>query len=367
MAEVMLFACIEKNIGDDLFVYIVCNRYPDSQFTITSDADYGDIAELENLKFSRELKRWLWASSIGEKNILKRIIGIILEKVFELKIKKCETAVYIVGNAFKNLDYIGKSQTRWIRERVKLTEYFYLMSTNFGPFADERWVNDCSEVFMKMTDVCFRDKESYSYFANLDNVRCAPDAVFSLGKRVNIPQKILLMSVIDFSLKDRNKKLHSRAGIYEEKMLEIAEGYISEGYKIILLNSNSNQDRDASRRIGYNVIKKENIQIIDYDGNLESIFNLFESAELVIATRLHTIVLAFLYGIPVIPIEYDIKVTNLLNMCGFDGYKASPEDMDKLSYSFVKKKFSEYSFVLPNEIIERAEAQFERLDKQLKI
>ena len=48
-----LFACIEKNIGDDLFVKIICDRYPDTDFVITSKAQYGSLKEISNLHFSK--------------------------------------------------------------------------------------------------------------------------------------------------------------------------------------------------------------------------------------------------------------------------------------------------------------------------
>lgn len=367
MKDVWLFACIEKNIGDDLFVYTISKRYPDIQFTITSDADYGSLSELKNLVFSDDLKRWIWASSIGENSIAKRMVGYVLQKVFEFKIKKKDIAVYIVGNAFKNLNYVGKFQTRWIKERLKLADEFYLLSTNFGPFNDNRWVLDCSGVFSEMADVCFRDKDSFAYFKNIKCVRYAPDAVFCLGKKKNKAKKMLLISVIDFSFDIRGDELRKKTMLYEEKMVDIANGYISDGYEVIFLNSNKNQDQIASERIIQKIMIKKNIRVINYDGDLTVVFDLYKNAGSIIATRLHTIVLAFLYGIPVIPIEYDIKVTNLLKMCRFKGCSISLDDLEILNYDFVKRVLLEYTFVLSDEIIEKANEQFECLDKKLKI
>jgi colanic acid/amylovoran biosynthesis protein len=365
MNKVLLFACVEKNIGDDMFVYLVSKRYPNTELLITSDANYGSLAKLSNLKFSVQMKKWIWASSIGEKSRVKRMIGALLQKIYETELKNCLLAVYIVGNAFKNTNYIGKVQTRWIKERVKLTSSFYLLSTNFGPFYDNRWIQDCTEVFADMKDVCFRDQESFSYFKQLDCARCEPDAVFSLGKQKNSAEKILLISVLDFAFSVRNEKLHEKAELYEKKMAEIANGYILEGYKVVLLNSNVAQDIKASENIISQIKNQKMAEIVNYVGDLDVIFELYEHVEAVVATRLHTIVLAFLYGIPVIPIEYDIKVTNLLKMCGFDGCSIGLDNIDMIDYKFIKQTLSEYTFVLPDEIIRRSNEQFKKLDEKL--
>ena len=47
--NIILLACIEKNIGDDLFVYVICKRYKNCNFIINNDAKYGDLIKLENL------------------------------------------------------------------------------------------------------------------------------------------------------------------------------------------------------------------------------------------------------------------------------------------------------------------------------
>ena len=88
--------------------------------------------------------------------------------------------IYIVGNAFKNKDYKGPEQLMWLRDRERIAKYFYLLSTNFGPYKDSRWKNDCLNEFKKMTDVCFRDFHSYKLFRDDVLIRYSPDAVLTL-------------------------------------------------------------------------------------------------------------------------------------------------------------------------------------------
>ena len=332
------------------------------KFFVTADANYGSLAKIPNLYFDVELKKWLWASSIGSRSKAKRIIGKFLQAYYKMLLGKYNTAVYIVGNAFKNPDYRGPQQIDWLRNRVRLAERFYLVSTNFGPFNDSRWVNDCASVFSDITDICFRDEKSYQYFSNMSNTRFAPDAVFSLGKQTSKKEKSIIISVLDFAIAQRDEKLRANAGVYEKCMAQIANEYLKNGYSVVLLNSNTEQDRPACSRIVGQIRSKENIKVINYQGNLDEIFEIYSRASFVIATRLHTVVLALLYDLPVLPILYDIKVDNLLSTIGFTGKSILIEELESLSYNRTQDIFHSYRFSLSDKVIEDAQEQFRKLD-----
>ena len=174
-----IFGCIEKNIGDDLFIYTVCNRYPGVRFIISDSAKYLVVNNIKNLEYSKDLRKWLDYSIIETNNPFKKLVALISEYRYRLRLKKRDS-VYIVGNAFKNMNYKGRHQLDWLVKRIELSKNFYLLSTNYGPANNVKWKDDCAEVFKKMSDVCFRDKDSYDLFKEMKNVRYAPDAVISL-------------------------------------------------------------------------------------------------------------------------------------------------------------------------------------------
>lgn len=365
--EVYLFACIEKNIGDDLFIYAVTSRYPNANFIISSSADYLKINNISNLKYSNKLRLWLKFANNESNNIIKRVIKTILEKIFRIPLKKLNS-IYIVGNAFKNNNYKGHYQINWILNRIKLSKKFFLISTNYGPANSDNWRIDCNKAFSKMTDVCFRDIKSYELFGNLKNVRYAPDAVLSIkiNNKKGQPKDYIIISIIDCSFNDRSNSLKQCAQKYEEKMVEIINGMSNIGTKIILLNSNMNQDEPASIRI-YDKCKNKNmIFIYNYDGNIKKIFDLYSGAKAIIATRLHTIILGWLYNIPVIPIIYDIKVENLLNSYEFNSTALKIDDLKNLNPILINRIINDYSFKLSKKIIEGSNNQFKEIDKLLK-
>ena len=364
--KVYLFACIEKNIGDDLFVEILCRRYPNVEFIITSRAEYGSLKRLPNLRFSDNLEKWSRASTRGQRSAVKAFAAKIIQSCYRLALPRCKVGVSIVGNAFKNKEYTGWTQSRWIRERVGLVKSFYLMSTNFGPYTDENWKKDFDKIFASMSDVCFRDHYSYDLFSHLPNVRFAPDAVISMGKqnRTKTDSKNVIISLIDCSFGARGEELKKAAASYESKMCELICRLTGSGYNVTLLNSNTEQDRPACDRI-LKSCSSDGLRVVDYDGDTEKVMELYRTSDYVIATRLHTIVLAWLFGIPVVPIVYDIKVNNLLDACNFTGRRFMITESEKLSCDSIIDAMNQYDFVLSEEIIALSELQFKALDREL--
>ena len=354
--KIILFACVEKNIGDDLFIYTVCNRYKDTQFLITNSAEYGDLKKIDNLRFSKLLNYWDRFSdntcNSNVKNIFKKFILTFLK----LLIGRNNTSIYIVGNAFKNMNYTGKKQTYWLKSRLKLSKNFYLLSTNFGPYNDDRWKQDCGELFNNMTDVCFRDKYSSYLFKDLKNVRYAPDAVLSMNVSCNSCEKnTVIISMIDCALEIRGEKINKIHEIYEKRLAEITDMFAKKGLAIVLLTSNNDQDFPAAKRIFDQSNYKDQIQIFKYQGNFLDVFSLYQNAKYCIATRLHTIILAWKFQIPVIPIIYDIN---------FEDLTIDLFSIEKLDIKNIEISLNNYSFNKDN-IESASNYQFEMLDQLL--
>lgn len=365
----LLFACIEKNIGDDLFIETLCARYPNIRFVISSDAKYGSLEQIPNLRFSHLLKLWLLFNDRSSSKTWKKIITWFCRNLLDFIIGDYRVAVYIVGNAFKNTDYIGYEQSSWFANRLKLAKHFYILSTNFGPYNDNRWFYDMHELFSLAEDICFRDKDSYLLFRDLKNVRYAPDAVLSSNRRGGLcdsDSKLLLMSVIDCAFGNRGPLLPSLAMDYEKKMIEIIRYFEKLEYEVVLINSNTIQDSPASKRIMNSFTDSPFVSLFNYDGNINTVEDLYKRASAVVATRLHAIILAWLYRVPVFPISYDQKIENLLDSYEYTGDFVRISDIDNLSLPRLLMALDrgiDDCFV--NRISREAQLQFKALDKEL--
>ena len=356
--KMYLFACIEKNIGDDLFIYCVCKRYPFIDFIISDQANYMKINNISNLRYSKKLKNWIRFANSDPNSIIKSIIVRFLENIFKFKLKKLDS-IYIVGNAFKNMNYKGEKQLFWLKRRVNLSNKFFLLSTNYGPSNNDKWIDDCKNVFKTIDDVCLRDRKSFELFKDLPNVRYAPDAVIScVLPEYNKNDNYIVISIIDCLLNERSEKLKKTALDYEKKMSSIINSFTKNNYNIVLLNSNSLQDNPASQRILKMCNDMDKIKIINYNGNLKEVFNIFENAKAILATRLHTIILGWLYNIPTIPIVYDIKVKYLLESYEFNNANFDINDLKDLNYNKILNIINNYEFSLNSNLIVASNEQF---------
>ena len=365
--KVFLFACIEKNIGDDIFVKLVCDRYPETTFVITEKARYGSLSRIDNLEFSADLQKWLWTCGIGPRSACKSVVGHLLGRYYRLRMPRCRCAIHIVGNTFKNRAYEGWFQSRWVREQIRLVKEYFLVSTNFGPYTDPRWRDDFARIFPRMKDVCFRDKRSFELFKELPSVRYAPDAVLSLGRQEHFENRnTVVISVIDCAMTERGADLNESAQTYEVLMAACAERYACQGKKVVLLNANAQQDGPAAERILKRCKNQENIRICSYEGDLETVFTLYASAQKVIGTRLHTIILAWLFDVPVVPIVYDIKVKSILQAYDFPEPQYDICDLGSVRAEKIEQDLSRYKYKVPDSLIRQAGEQFKRFDEALQ-
>ena len=85
------------------------------------------------------------------------------------------------------------------------------------------------------------------------------------------------------------------------------------------------------------------------------------------ATRLHTIVLAWLHNLPVVPIVYDIKVENLLATCGFSGKQYDIYNLDEVTAEDIFSALKQYDFTLPEDVLKASQLQFREIDKALSL
>lgn len=369
--KVLLFACIEKNIGDDLFIHCICSRYSKIDFYIDSKAKYGDLREISNLHFSRIFRIWNVLSNTSSSKQVINLLVHFCKKIMDCLLIHKRVGVYIVGNAFKNEEYVGKIQTEWLRNRIQLVDEFYLLSTNFGPYRDERWRRDCQEVFSNMKDVCFREEDSCKLFPGITNVRYAPDAVFSLGSlKGNKKGNTAIISMIDCNRYEANRKdgLHILTEYYEKKLSEIADHLQEKKYEVILLTSNDNQDKLSADRIYKYCRYNDRVKAFHYTGNYKAVLKLYQDTKLVIGTRLHTIILAFLYNIPVFPVIYDIKVRNILESYNFTGKSIEIQKINEVDVKGLIKYLREQykAEINVEKCVELSEGQFFYLDQELK-
>ncbi|MGM0874211.1 MAG: polysaccharide pyruvyl transferase family protein [Bacillota bacterium] len=363
MKKVMLYAYTNFNLGDDLFIKIICERYPNTKFVLSAPRKYKvSFKKIKNLScYSYDSK-------------FSRLINSIFRKLFKVNnisekmiIKSCDAGVHIGGSVFIQND----NWQEYFEKNTKLKKIknkpFYLLGTNFGPYYEKEYYNKHKEIFREYTDICFREKYSYEMFKDLPNVRMADDIIFQIKRDNNNIQESensIVISVIKPSIR---KYLSDYDEIYYKKIKEIAIHFIGKGLNVNFVSFCENEgDNEAIDNI-VNLIPKEYLDKVTkhyYALNIDETLKLIAASKFVVATRFHSMILGWVYNKPVLPIIYSKKMTNVIEDVGFNGFYADIKNISTISpnkvYECMYTNIIDVSKQKTN-----AEKHFEKLDEYL--
>ena len=337
--KVYIDAYLARNLGDDLFVNILTNRYKNHKFLAISNGikEYN----LKNLK-------------VLSNPYLFRIL-----KKFELEkyvANRCDLVVSIGGSMYmENNDStrdfsLGKNK-------------HYILGINFGPYKTQEYYNNLYKVFEKAEDVCFREKYSYELFKNLPNVRYSSDIVFGMNtQNIKITnRKRAIISIISCKYKFGNDKYTEN---YEKKVIELIEFLLKKGYEICLMSfCKKEKDEEAIEQILNKLDEKtkNKVEKYYYNGNIEEAISVLADSSLIVGSRFHANIIGLVLGKTIIPIIYSSKVLNTLeniktDIKTIDIREISKFDINEITDEDLIKKID------VKKQKEEAKKQFEKLD-----
>lgn len=313
--RVLLKAYTQLNVGDDLFIDIIARRYPRAEFMLAGETNgrYALFAAARaNLRefcghtlFYRAARR-LGRVPFAEKSILRA----------------SDAVVYIGGSIF-----MENTKDRYLENAMLAeTEYcakrkipYHILSCNFGPYKTEKYKERMRTCFERCAEVCFRDRVSYDMFSDMPNVRCAPDAVFSFD--MEKPQvRGDVLGVVPISYENR-----AEGAEYGKRYIKTAAEYIRRhledgGRAEIFCFCAFEGDADAAEAIIAELGDMGgSVSVRVYDGELYDFLKEYLSCGRIFASRFHAIMLAIMYGIPLIPHIYSKKTENVLRDMGIYG------------------------------------------------
>lgn len=360
----------ELNLGDDLFLKIILDRYPHTRFYLNAGSEYKDI-----FKNNSNLTVF---SSINKVSLYKRGVNFIIRKFWPSKyrdtlvktIKKNNEAYFNNTDAFVSIGGSIFMQPKilpyyYCIEYYKLINLYYkqnpkfYIGCNFGPFLDNNFKEEYESIFKKATDVCFREDYSKKLFNNLTNVRYKPDVVFGLNVNKSDKEK----KSVGFSIISARGAIDSEE--YIHKYAELISYYQRKGYKIYLFSFCKKEgDEETINNILKLLDKKDNINSVFYRGNIESFLKIYSSVEQVYCGRFHSMILSMLYSQKIYPVIYSDKMTNVLKDISYKGDVVFMKDFHLLDPKHLFETINSNSYDIDNEAKE-AVKQFEILDKHL--
>lgn len=365
MAKKMLvYAYYARNIGDDLFLKVLFDRYPDTSWDLlTANRNYKDIFKnYHNVNIIYSYREVV----AGDRkfNLFFKL------NEFLFNFKKYDGFIIIGGSLFIQ----SPAWQMKLEEREYLLKVFkragkkaYLLGANFGPFKDDNYVGYYRNLFATFDDVCFRDTYSYELFKNLPNVRLAPDVVFNL----KVDDQAKKEKTIGFSLIDLEKRdgLKEHNHVYQEKVIQLIDYYGEKGYDIKMFSFCENEgDLQVIQKVKENTNQRyrNRIAILNYQGNLLPFLEAFQSCETIVGTRFHSIVLAILFNQKFFPLVYSDKTFNLLHDLGLADHYCRIEDIKHLTINQLNESLKQNDGLNRKGLVEAAESQFEKLDLFIK-
>lgn len=359
MKYMYIHAYLAGNLGDDLFVRILCTRYPHVHFVILADKFYKqtfqDISNLKVYDWREPRVAFYYSFSRKEKGT---------EAFRQKLICNAEAVVHIGGSSFvqHNEDWSGFFASD--RNLVTSSKRLFLVGANFGPYKDSEFYKSYYCLFKQYTGICLRDYVSYQLFQELENVKWAPDVVWNYPAERKEKQKRLLIAPICMDFRTDLFGISEYGMAYLKFHVRIVKSWIKRGYQISMISfCPSQQDGDMMQRILDNLTEdeKERTTCLAYTGDVFPVLQEFASCEGVLATRFHSIILGFLYGCKVLPVIYDQKSTATLDDLEYP-IRIELKDLHELEED---KLWSEYNIIEPlsvEKLKKEADRQFCFLD-----
>lgn len=345
MKKVFLLAYSKVNLGDDLFVDILVNRYKNVQF------------------FTRAIQENTY---IYNKNANLHFKDYTLEDLAEISAKEFDAIVYIGGSIF--MEHAGGveriKKLNAIAANCKRNDVpFLFISSNFGPYKSPEYKREVQKLMRNITDICFRDRNSYETFNKYPSVRYAPDVVFSYNRPVRVKKDTVGVSVLNFKYRKELK-------FYQRKYYEVLKNsiinYIKQGKTVTLFSFCEYEgDEDSIDLIISELPVKyaEKIQVERYRGKLDDFIKKYSSMEYFLCSRFHSMVLSAIFKQKVSILSYSNKIVNVIYDLHLskDYYNVSEiNDIKDI-------KLDGFDRLNINDIIiNQAETQFDAFEKAIK-
>ena len=359
MKKVYVSAYLKKNLGDDLFVKILCDRYKSTKFYILADKSYKEVFKDTNN-----------ICVINNKNIIIRLLNKMCMHNLENILKIFSNAwVMIGGSIFMEPDNWCEDKEkikRKLKKTFRLKKKLYILGCNFGPYSYEDYLEFYKkEIFKGCRQISFRETFSYNLFKDINNVSYYPDIVFTLNKEdisIKNGEKTAVISFID--LKSRSKLSHLESD-YISAIAEIAKYFNRAGYKINLMSfCKEEKDEDMIVKMGEELsARKIEYGTYLYNGNIPEALNFINNSDVMVASRFHAAILGLLLNKKTIPISYSNKTTNVLKDIKFNSNIIELRDINKFNLDQIQKNLkSDLNF---EHLTTEANGHFMKLDEIL--
>ena len=368
--KVLVNAYSHVNLGDDLFLKILFEKFPNTKFTlIGNNSKYEKIFRDDRITFIS------FPNSLSNKYIRKFFAKFFKyqyfkyqyfqKKKFLLNLNSEYDAVVTIGGSIFIENSVHNSFN--FGNHKLLTEVFshipkFIIGSNFGPYNTKEFFSFFNKLFKQCDDVCFRDSYSKSLFDDLNNVRCFPDVVFSgKFKASKKLENTIGISIMDFSRRDKLSIYHEN---YQKLIVQILKSYIDKNFTPFLFSfcEYEGDERAISQILDLmDDSYSSKITKVFYKGNIDSFLESFSKMEIMYSSRFHAMILSMIYNQKIHPSIYSKKMSDVLDDLCYKGESTDLKNIKLPLKDFVM--IDSKSFELDENVVNAADRQFEILEK----
>ncbi|WP_144511709.1 polysaccharide pyruvyl transferase family protein [Bacillus thuringiensis] len=340
-------AYFNNNLGDDLFLDILVERYKDVTFDFMLCDEMACKAFIDHPRVNYK----------SRKEVVRNII-------------RYDAYIFIGGSMFQEPKE-WKKAWRKFDLTVSIFKLFrksaFVLGCNFGPYKTVEYKEKYLRTFRKLTHMTVRDQYSFDLLKDKGiNMTLHPDIVLSkkCDERESRKSNIVGISIINWP-KNNNEKG------YIEFNVNLIKELLNEN-KIVRLFSFQNTSEISDNTIINNVLKgldrdiQNKVDVISYDGNIKFFLEKYSQCDSMVTARFHSLIMSLINGQAIYSLVYSEKTLNTMKFLGIDLEYTWLEEVSIDSVKTVKKVLIESEEVyIKKEIVQLvkdAQGHFVHLD-----
>ena len=296
--KIILDAWFDNNFGDDLFINTVLNRYPEDEFYVFWERVHPAV--LDQAKAYSRLK------------ILPGNCSMMENMAFDGYIQ-------VGGDVYMNWgDYSRRIRT--MRAVKKAGGFVALLGFSLYETYCEETKADLRTMMGLADVIVVRDSTSAQRLKTIaPDVSIINSSDMAFAGEYCKPEKTD-REVLGIAPRRKYMAKDEDHSAYCEAMAVIADGWLANHpqgtARFLALSTGDFDDIAVSREIMGMMQHGQRAEVVGYDGDMDAFVAAMGGCSAMLPTRFHALVFALMFGIPFVPVTYEVKLNQLLDELG---------------------------------------------------
>lgn len=378
MKKIALFFYSCSNLGDDLFVKVFGEHFPDCKIRLIANPRCVPNHLTDNMKLHpHSFTNLLFGkiqSVFGETSSAGKLAKRCNDVCFRLAARMSDAYVYVGGSVFMEhakgipaIDFSTSDGPEFgIESTLQKCGNSFVVGANLGPVYSDTYWQKIRGVLESYTHVCLRDWASYSRVQELPHVQYAPDVLFLVPEpQVFSKAENVVISVVDMSRHTADEAVISA---YYRLIADAIMAFSERKIPVTMVSfCEWEGDAKAIDRALSMVPEGMEVSRLCYREDMQQILDAIAGATYVIASRFHSMILGVSFGKPVYPIAYNCKTEHYLQDLNFSGRYANLENLLSVTVEDVLYNYDNRIIADCTEHKKHAKNQFRALRQFLKL